>query len=46
MNGIFDAVETKMLEELARRGSVVGKKHSDKKQYLKQLIRTLYLNYA
>ena len=44
MNGIFDQVETKMLEELSKRGAVVGKKHSDKKKYLKELIRKLYLN--
>jgi len=41
---IFDAVETKMVEELAKRGAVVGKKYSDKKAYLKELVRRLYLN--
>jgi hypothetical protein len=41
---IFDAVETKMLEELARRGAIVGKKYTDKKAYLKEVIRRLYLN--
>ena len=44
MNGIFDSVEMKMLEELPKRGSVVGKKYSDKKKYLKELVRRLYLN--
>ena len=44
MNGIFDAVEMKMLEELSKRVAVVGKKYSDKKKYLKELIRRLYLN--
>ena len=44
MNGIFDTVEMKMVEELARKGSVVGKKYSDKRKYLKELIRRLYLN--
>ena len=44
MNGIFDQVELKMLEELSKRGAVVGKKHTDKKKYLKELIRRLYLN--
>ena len=44
MNGIFDAVEIKMLEELTKRGAVVGKKFSDKKKYLKELVRRLYLN--
>jgi len=42
--GIFDSVEMKMLEELAKRGAVVGKKYSDRKKYLKELIRKLYLN--
>ena len=41
---IFDPGETKMLEELAKRGAVVGKKYSDKKAYLKELVRRLYLN--
>ena len=43
MNGIFDGVEIKMLEELAKRGALVGKKYSDKKKYLKELIRTIYI---
>ena len=44
MNGIFDAVELKMVEELMKHGAVTGKKYSDKKKYLKELIRRLYLN--
>ena len=44
MNGIFDSVEMKMLEELSKRGAVVGKKYSDKKKYLKEVVRRLYLN--
>ena len=44
MNGIFDAVEMKMLEELCKKGALVKKKHSDKKQYLKELIKVLYLS--
>ena len=32
MNGIFDSVEMKMLEELSKRGAVVGKKYFDKKK--------------
>ena len=44
MNGIFDSVELKMLEELAKKGSVINKKYTDKKKYLKELIRRLYLN--
>ena len=44
MNGIFDSVEMKMIDELSKRGAVVGKKYSDKKKYLKELVRRLYLN--
>ena len=44
MNRVFDAVELKMLEELAKKGSVTNKKFSDKKKYLKDLVRHLYLN--
>ena len=44
MNNIFDSVELKMLEELSRKGAVTNKRFSDKKKYLKELIRRLYLN--
>ena len=44
MNGIFDQVELKMLDELAKKGAITRKKYSDKKKYLKELIRMLYLN--
>ena len=44
MNSIFDSVEMKMLEELAKRGVITNKKFTDKKKYLKELIRGLYLN--
>ena len=44
MNGIFDSVEMKMLEELAKKGAVTNKKFTDKKKYLKELVRRLYLN--
>lgn len=44
MNGVFDSVEMQMLEELAKRGAITNKKFSDKKKYLKDLIRRLYLN--
>ena len=44
MNSIFDSVELKMIEELAKRGSITNKRYSDKKKYLKDLIRRLYLN--
>ena len=44
MNGIFDSVELKMLEELAKKGVVTNKRYTDKKKYLKELVRRLYLN--
>ena len=44
MNGVFDSVEMQMLEELAKRGAITNKKFSDKKKYLKELVRRLYLN--
>ena len=44
MNGIFDSVELKMIEELAKNGAVTKKRFNDKKKYLKELIRILYLN--
>ena len=44
MNGIFDSVELKMLEELAKKGYLTNKRMNDKKKYLKELIRRLYLN--
>ena len=44
MNGLFDSVEMKMLEELAKKGAVTNKRFSDKKKYLKELVRRLYLN--
>ena len=44
MSGVFDAVELKMLEELAKKGAITNKRFSDKKKYLKELVRLLYLN--
>lgn len=44
MNGLFDPVELKMLEEMAKKGAFTNKKVSDKKKYLKELIRHLYLD--
>jgi len=44
MNGIFDTVELAMLEELMKKGAVTNKKYSDKKKYIKELVRRLYLN--
>ena len=40
MNGIFNSVELKMIEEMGKKGLVTGKKCSEKKKkYLKELIR-------
>lgn len=44
MNGLFDSVEMKMLEELAKKGAITNKRFNDKKKYLKELVRRLYLN--
>ena len=44
MNGIFDSVEMKMLDELAKKGAFTGEKQTDKKKYLKALIHRLYLS--
>ena len=44
MNNIFDTVELKMIDHLAKTGFGVKKKYSDRKRYLKELIRSLYLN--
>ena len=44
MNGILDRVEISMLKELMSRGAVTGKKFTDQKKYIKELIRKLYLN--
>ena len=44
MNGVFDSVEMQMLEELAKKGAITNKRFSDKKKYLKELIRQIYLN--
>ena len=45
MNTIFNQVEIKMLEELAKRGAVTGKREQDKKKYLRTLVNVLYQNY-
>jgi len=44
MNGIFNPVEMKMLEELMKQGVLVGKRHQDKKKYLKELVNKLYMS--
>ena len=42
MNNIFNTVELKMLEELAKHGVATGGKRLEKKKYLKILIRSTY----
>lgn len=44
MNGLFDQVELKMLDVLMKNGAVTRKKYTDRKKYLKEMVRTLYLN--
>ena len=44
MNSILDSVELAMLAELMKRGAVTGKKYTDGKRYIKEVIRRLYLN--
>ena len=42
MNNIFNSVELKMLEELAKNGVATGGRRLEKKKYLKILIRSTY----
>ena len=42
MNNIFNAVELKMLEELAKKGVATGGRRLEKKKYLKSLICSIY----
>lgn len=42
MNNIFNAVELKMLEELAKNGVTTGGRRLEKKMYLRKLIQVLY----
>ena len=44
MNNIFNAVELKMLEELAKNGVATGGRRLEKKKYLRLLISILYTN--
>tara|TARA_S200002703_G_C3801312_1_gene247674 strand:+ start:4944 stop:5081 length:138 start_codon:yes stop_codon:yes gene_type:complete len=44
MNGIFDQIELKMLDSIMKSGAITKKKHNDRKKYLKDLVKTLYLN--
>jgi len=45
MNNItLDKVEQEMLKELMKNGAVVGRRYTDAKAFVKELIRRLYLN--
>lgn len=44
MNIILDTVEKEILKELMRRGVVTGKRYTDEKAYVKEVLRRLYLN--
>jgi hypothetical protein len=44
MNGILGQVEQSMLKVLMSKGYVTGKKYTDQKKYINDLIRKLYLN--
>lgn len=43
MNSIFDKAEMMMIEELMRKGAVTRKRYTDKKKYIKEIVRRLYL---
>jgi len=43
MNAIFNKIEIAMIEELMKTGAITGKKYTDKKKYLKEVVRRLYL---
>ena len=44
MNSIFDKIELAMIDALMKKGVVTDKKYTDKKKYIKEVIRRLYLN--
>jgi hypothetical protein len=44
MNVIFNQVDTKIIETLMKKQSVVKKRYTDKKQYLIALIHKLYMD--
>ena len=44
MNIVLDVVEKEMLKELMKRGVITGKKFTDGKSYIREVIRRLYLN--
>ena len=44
MNSIFDRAEMVMLDELMKKGAITGKKYTEKKKYIREVVRRLYLN--
>ena len=44
MNNIFDSVEIKMIEELSKQKVLNNTRYTDKKKFLKDLIRSMYFN--
>jgi len=44
MNSIFDKIELAMIDALMKKGVVTDKKYTDKKKYIKEVVRRLYLN--
>ena len=44
MNSILNTVEMEMLKELMKRGAITGKSYTNSKEYIKEVVRRLYLN--
>jgi len=44
MNSIFDKAELMMIDEIMKRGAVTGKRFNDRKKYIKEVVRRLYLS--
>jgi len=44
MNSLFDKAELVMLDEMMKKGVVTGKRYTNKKKYIRDLVRHLYLN--
>jgi hypothetical protein len=44
MNITLDKVEQEMVKELMRRGAITGKSYTNAKDYIKEVVRRLYMN--
>lgn len=44
MNIVFNQVESKMIEEMMKKKYLTDKRYSDKKEYLRALVKRLYLS--